>query len=1699
MGHAVLFAFLFSTQAAEKRILLRNETIVTAPQQQAIRAQDSQPASGLFLIQLEEDRPADWREQLESFQVKLLRPVPEDAFVADLEGAKLSQLRGLPFVHWVGEYKPEHKTQAAIQQLINEAAERRVKITAVLSPNASAKDTAILQRRFRLLTKYSKTRFGRILEGEISSKTLKSLVQSRAVLWVEPASRPKLHDAVAVQIIGGEGNDNGIAVHDLGFDGKGVAIAVADSGLDSGDIDSLHPDIAGRVDALFYYGTLTDASDEHSHGTHVAGIIAGNGATGEADENGFLYGLGVAPKSHLIAQRIFDGAGGFEPPESNARLTTDAVRAGAVIGSNSWGDDTQGRYDTSAMEFDALVRDADPDSPGDQPYILEFSAGNAGPGERTMDSPAVAKNVIATGASENNRFDFFIYADGQDSVADFSSRGPCEDGRIKPDVVAPGTWISSLQSSAATDENAWSPISENYQYQGGTSQAGPHASGAAAVFVQYYRETHQGQTPSPALVKAALINSAVDMDNSVSIAAGGTTYIPNNDEGWGRIDLTELIGAERRFDFTDQTELLTTGQAYEKHLVIASFNQPLKITLTYTDVPGFPAAIPALVNDLDLEVISPSGTIYHGNQFLDGESVPNPVPFDSINNVEAVHLATPEPGEYIVRVIARKIVEDSRKDSAAVDQDFALVLSGEVPLPGQGVVAMDRRAYSIPATINLKLIDFDLAKQPTASITLKSDSQAEFPVLLRASGNNGVFTGAVQTASLPAVNDGRLHVKHGDQIEASYQEASPNNVVRAIARADLVAPVITSVLATNRFGRELISWQTDEPASGIVFYGTNGFFFAITNTPLTQEHEVLIPNLVAGQTYRFFVASRDEAGNSSTNNNNGALFSFVARPAATLLLVNAYTQNPDAESIEIPVTSYTDALDRTGVSYEVWDVASEGSPTLADLSPFRVVMWRINDSFWSADNTINPSQQTAISQYLTNGGSFLLTSMDILTRLGNVPFRTNVLQVAEYTSRTDPFQECPECDEDHGATEIHGSPFEQLTSGISFVPDFSQYPMFELEPIAPNVGPDLTDVFTPTTNAVPIFSETTGGVVGIKYPRTGQDAKGRVIFLTFPIDAVPLDEAAPNNRANLLRNLISFLAPGINGLGTISLDSASYTVPSRVTIEVADSDLIGRTNLLVTLTAKPSGKSTSVELLPTVSPGVFRGFFTLISSNEPAAPGRLPVRDGDTIAAEYMDGSARIQASAIVDLGLPKIEGLSAEADYESAVISWDTSEPTDALVQFGESTFLGKTAYSSKLNTFHELTLPALTPDRIYYYQVASRDSAGNTVVDDNGGKLYTFHTLKPLTPPWRDDMEKGATDWSVQDAEDVEGSWTLGTPHNSLDTHAHSGTNAWGSNLDGGSATYLTSFLVSPAVELKGGNLATLRFWHNYDFTTESTFENAQLLLFTNSQTQPITLAVYSDATAGWEQEEFDLTPYIGKVVHLAWDYELLDFDIEGVGAIHPGWLVDDVEITITNAVFGTIQVTNNLADAGFSIFGPTPITGSGRSLVKSNALGGEYVITYSPVPYYKTPPPQTNQLTGAAPLVFRGTYTFADANNNQIPDAWEQEQFGSISPARTGAEDSDGDGLNDRAEFVAGTNPKDAASKLEMKDAAVLTGNRIQLAWPSVAGKTYQILGSSDGSSWQTFSAMVHANAGGETSSVVVLPSGSRVYFFKVEVIP
>ncbi|MGA2855117.1 MAG: choice-of-anchor J domain-containing protein [Verrucomicrobiota bacterium] len=533
-------------------------------------------------------------------------------------------------------------------------------------------------------------------------------------------------------------------------------------------------------------------------------------------------------------------------------------------------------------------------------------------------------------------------------------------------------------------------------------------------------------------------------------------------------------------------------------------------------------------------------------------------------------------------------------------------------------------------------------------------------------------------------------------------------------------------------------------------------------------------------------------------------------------------------------------------------------------------------------------------------------------------------------------------------------------------------------------------------------------------------------------------------------------------------------------------------------TTEPGG--VSVTLYETTTPGVFDGSFQIISATNPATAGKVRARDGDTITVEYYDASSgsQVSATATVDTSAPVISGVAAEPDYEQAVISWGTSEPADTLVQFGESSFLGRTAYNAALNTYHEATLAGLAPNRLYYYRVVSRDAAGNTAVDDNGGALYTFSTLTPLSPPWADNMDSGASDWIVQTSDDSEVGWTLGVPHNGAETSAHSPPDAWGSNLNGDVIDTAESFLISPAIELTGGNTATLTFWHRYDFTDGESeydiYEYGDLLVVTNNGVDSVIAAEYTGLSGGWTREQVDLTPFIGHVIYLVWDYEMFSLDTR----VRPGWLVDDVSITVSNVTPGTIQITKNLWQPPYILTGPMFKTGKARETLITNAPPGQYIVHFGDAPYYQTPAPQTNVLASSGNIVFQGNYTFADANTNGIPDAWETNFFGGVSTNRTRFTDSDGDGMPDYAEFIAGTNPTNAASLFKFLSATSRTNGIVEFQWSAIPGRAYQVQGSTNlVVGWMPLTGWLQAL--GSSMSQATTNSNSGSQFFRVQVQP
>jgi uncharacterized repeat protein (TIGR01451 family) len=264
-------------------------------------------------------------------------------------------------------------------------------------------------------------------------------------------------------------------------------------------------------------------------------------------------------------------------------------------------------------------------------------------------------------------------------MAAFSSRGPVDDGRVKPDLVAPGTNIVSNKSHVPGANPLWGPYETNpdYVYSGGTSMATPLTAGAGALVREWL--VNQGVvTPTAALLKAVMLNTTQDIAPG-QYGVGPTQEIPfawpNSVAGWGRTDVGFITTpAPYKLWFDDHTRGLSTGQIVTythsvlRPLQVRTSTQPLRVMLTWSDPPASLAAATQLVNDLDLVVISPDGTPHRGSNDLIG---------DRKNNVEGVIINNPPVGAYQIGVSAFNVPIGV--------QPYALVVSGALITPTNDV------------------------------------------------------------------------------------------------------------------------------------------------------------------------------------------------------------------------------------------------------------------------------------------------------------------------------------------------------------------------------------------------------------------------------------------------------------------------------------------------------------------------------------------------------------------------------------------------------------------------------------------------------------------------------------------------------------------------------------------------------------------------------------------------------------------------------------------------------------------------------------------------------------------------------------------------------------------------------------------------------------------------------------------------------
>ena len=662
------------------------------------------------LVQLIGPVQESWRAVLADRNIRIVEPVGLYAYFVRADADTVKALEALPFVEWTGPLRPAYKVNPGLLASTPEAYTHAglgqieaLDIGVLADGDIEAVAALVIELGGTVQCVNPETSdIYRSITAQLPNEALPTIAAHNDVRWIDTVHKPVLEDERSSQIVMEDLNataapntlpNTGYTANltALGVDGTGVTIAVCDTGIDTNDPATVHADLAGRlafvVDSA---GAAVVGADIDGHGTHVAGIAAGDGDSGDVDPQGFLLGQGVAPGADV---------GLIELGGTVAARVQQTALQGADVMNNSWAMNGA-NYSADDRTVDLGVRDADPTATNQTPLVIVFSAGNSGSGTGTVTKNP--KNAILVGNSLNARPGEMSANDDIRGLATTSSRGPAIDGRMLPTVVAPGTDIISTYSPAGWRSGPYTDTGGTlhavHAPMSGTSMASPHVAGYAALLIDWWRQTHNGKTPSPALVKALLISSAEPVTGGTDGAGGTIAAGPNNNVGWGRASIENALLQAPPADrgpkiFVDQRHAFTaTGQEYTIRVAAADATLPLRIVLSWSDAAGAVGANPALVNDLDLEVRHPeTGQMFRGNVFAGAFSTTGGVA-DDLNNTEVAVIQNPT-GIYEVTVLAANIAASARTDIAGTWQDFALVIdNAEVPAadPVSVVTVLDR-------------------------------------------------------------------------------------------------------------------------------------------------------------------------------------------------------------------------------------------------------------------------------------------------------------------------------------------------------------------------------------------------------------------------------------------------------------------------------------------------------------------------------------------------------------------------------------------------------------------------------------------------------------------------------------------------------------------------------------------------------------------------------------------------------------------------------------------------------------------------------------------------------------------------------------------------------------------------------------------------------------------------------------------------
>jgi len=450
-------------------------------------------------------------------------------------------------------------------------------------------------------------------------------------------------------------------LHELGIEGQGMKIGIWDGGIPV----ATHVSFLGRVITKDNGQEVTPAAGEGvSHATHVAGTLAANNNI--PDIKGFM------PEADIWANNWRFDVSEMPTQAAQGLLVSNHSYGLNAIEGNPYGVGFFGRYGTDAKEYDEIAHEA-------PLYTIVFAAGNdrdyvsmpslsgyfpAKGGRDLLTQAGVSKNTVVV-ASAHGIENYTSPSNVQ--LSSFSSWGPTDDFRIKPDITTKGHNVKS----------AWPGGPANTNIESGTSMAAPSAAGVFGLWQQYYNQSNPGTWMRSSTVRALMAHTALEAG-----PANGPDYM----FGWGLLNAEEgakVIGQNGEGYSLVGEYTLDNGGVFELPFVrTEDSNSPLTVTIAWVDVPGTAInsgsdlPIKSLVNDLDLRVINedtgeeymPWKLVYDSNWSTTGSGIAEKGDND-VDNIEKVELGMIDDGNY-------KVVVSHKGNLTGGSQEFSLVMSG---------------------------------------------------------------------------------------------------------------------------------------------------------------------------------------------------------------------------------------------------------------------------------------------------------------------------------------------------------------------------------------------------------------------------------------------------------------------------------------------------------------------------------------------------------------------------------------------------------------------------------------------------------------------------------------------------------------------------------------------------------------------------------------------------------------------------------------------------------------------------------------------------------------------------------------------------------------------------------------------------------------------------------------------------------------